>query len=122
MKRILPLLLVLAAAAPVPLRLGSAPRIVEGHYRISWETQAFTACGARESWWMNHPGALARHWPKHVDGNWGVVYARVLADVSGEGQFGHMGSFPRTVAVHLVLDVRPAREGDCEASGTRGTR
>ena len=62
---------------------------------------------------MNDPGALARHWPKHVDGNWGIVYARVRADVSREGRLGHMGLFPRAVAVREVLDVRPACEGDC---------
>jgi hypothetical protein len=99
------------AAAWMPFR---EPRQISGWYRISWEEQSFTPCGGSERWWVADPGPLmARYRQVVTRGDWGTVYATVRAEVSDPGRFGHMGMYPRSIAIREVVAARAPGDSDC---------
>ncbi|HYH82226.1 MAG TPA: hypothetical protein VEX86_20625 [Longimicrobium sp.] len=90
------------------------PRRVSGHYTVRWEEQSFTPCGGTEKWWMSDPGPLMSRYRELVkEGDYGTVYATVQAEVTGRGMFGHLGMFPRAMAVREVIDAREPGPNDC---------
>lgn len=99
---------VLSAAGP-----GMEPERLQGHYTVQWEEQSFRPCGSNEKWWVSDPGPLLPRYRELVKGDYGTVFVTVRAEVTGRGQFGHLGMFPRATAVREVIDARPAAEGDC---------
>jgi hypothetical protein len=103
--------LVMAGAALAP---AGEPQRYSGHYTVQWEEQSFTPCGSREKWWMSDPGPLmARYRALHPDHDYGTVYVTVRAEVTDRGMFGHLGMFPRAMAVREVIDARASGEADC---------
>src|SRR5687768_638008 len=103
-----PLLLAALAAAPA-----QETRVVTGHYTVSWEEQSLRPCGGAR-WWVADPGPLLRRYRDLVEGEYGSIFVTVRVSVSGEGAFGHMGMYRRTVAVREVMQARlPTRE-DCD--------
>ena len=107
----LPALVVAAAAAArMP---GGEPRELRGHYTVRWEEQSFTPCGQRERWWVSDPGPLMERYREVVKGEYGTVYVRMRAEVTGRGLFGHLGMYPRAVAIRQVVLAREAGSDDC---------
>ena len=105
------LLLLLSATASAP---AGDPVLVSGHYRVAWEEQSFTPCGARERWWVSDPGdLLARYRQVVTGGDYGTVYATVRLELTEPGMYGHLGMYPRAAAVREVLEAREPRDGDC---------
>jgi hypothetical protein len=98
----------LAAARP-----GMEPERLSGHYTVQFEEQSFQRCGSGEKWWVSDPGPLLARYRELVKGDYGTVYVTVRAEVSGRGMFGHLGMFPRTIAVREVVQARPAGADDC---------
>jgi hypothetical protein len=101
-----------------PLPAPALPRgVYEGEYVDGFETSAFTACGSTERWWTD--GALddvTRFEKEHPDrtGGYGKrLFLRVEATPSATGNFGHLGSYPRELQVHKVIEVHEYRENDC---------
>jgi len=100
---------VLGALAPA-----GDPRRVSGHYTVRWEEQSFTPCGGTEKWWMSDPGPLLARYRELVKGgDYGTVYVTVQAEVTDRGMFGHLGMFPRAMAVREVIDAREPGPNDC---------
>ena len=90
------------------------PQRYSGHYTVQWEEQSFTPCGSGEKWWMSDPGPLMARYRELVkDRDYGTVYVTVRAEVTDRGSFGHLGMFPRAMAVREVIDVHAAGENDC---------
>ena len=98
----------LAAARPA-----GEPRELRGHYTVRWEEQSFTPCGGGERWWVSDPGPLMQRYRELVQGEYGTVYVRVRAEVTGRGMFGHLGMYPRAIAVREVVSARQAGQDDC---------
>ena len=104
----------LAVAAGVAARTPAGePREVSGHYTVRWEEQSFTPCGERERWWVSDPGPLMARYRELVPGEYGTVYAVVRAEVTGRGQFGHLGMYPRAIAIREVVRAGEAGTGNC---------
>ncbi|HEX5726588.1 MAG TPA: hypothetical protein VFX98_14025 [Longimicrobiaceae bacterium] len=111
-RTLLPLLALafLAGAAP------QDPETYAGHYTVSWEVVSFRPCGSSEAWWVADAGELGSRYRAVLGGSeFGTVYARVRAEVSGRGRFGHMGQYTRLLSVKEVLEVRERGDGDCRA-------
>ena len=103
--------LVAVAGALAP---AGEPERYNGHYTVQWEEQSFTPCGSSEKWWMSDPGPLLARYRQIVkDRDYGTVYVTVRAEVTDRGMFGHLGTFPRAMAVREVIDARAAGENDC---------
>ena len=103
-----PLLLAALAAAPP-----QETRVVSGLYTVRWEEQSLRPCGGGR-WWVADPGPLLRRYRELVEREYGVIFVTVRVRLSGEGAFGHLGMYRRTVAVREVLDARLPAEGDCD--------
>ena len=112
---------VLAVAAAALLGAGGRgmePERLTGHYTVQWEEQSFQPCGSREKWWVSDPGPLLARYRELVRGDhWGTVYVTVRAEVTGRGSFGHLGMFPRAMAVREVVRADSAGSGDCRERG-----
>ena len=103
--------LVMVAGALAP---ADEPQRYSGHYTVQWEEQSFTPCGGREKWWMSDPGPLMGRYRELVkDRDYGTVYVTVRAEVTDRGMFGHLGMFPRAMAVREVIDARAPGDNDC---------
>lgn len=103
--------LVMVAGALAP---ASEPQTYSGHYTVQWEEQSFTRCGSSEKWWMSDPGPLLARYREIIkDRDYGTVYVTVRAEVTDRGMFGHLGMFPRAMAVREVIDARAAGDNDC---------
>lgn len=103
--------LVLVAGALAP---AGEPRRLSGHYTVQWEEQSFTPCGGGEKWWVSDPGPLMGRYREVIkDRDYGTVYVTVRAEVTDRGMFGHLGMFPRAMAVREVIDARAAGDRDC---------
>lgn len=107
------------AAGLAAFARGMEPERIRGHYTVQFEEQSFQPCGSREKWWVSDPGPLMRRYREAMGdhGDYGTVYVDGTAEVSGRGRFGHLGMFPRTLAVREVREVRRAGENDCRANG-----
>jgi hypothetical protein len=92
---------------------GMEPQRLTGHFTVQWEEQSFQPCGSREKWWVSDPGPLLPRYRELVKGEYGSVFVTVQAEVTGRGQFGHLGMFPRAAAVREVIEARAAGDGDC---------
>ena len=97
----------------------------EGEYIDGFEVSAFIACGSRDRWWTE--GELSpivdfekAHPDKSTPSGWYAsrLYLRVLATPTATGNYGHLGSYPRRLDVHEVLEVREWKDTDCQ--GTHG--
>jgi hypothetical protein len=97
--------------------LGAAPRSepqrLSGYYTVAWEEQSFRPCGGNERWWVSDPGPLLRRYRELVKDGYGTVYVTVRAEVSEPGRFGHLGMFPRTIAVREVSAAQVPHGDDC---------
>lgn len=102
----------LAARAP-----RGEPRQVTGHYTIRWEEQSFTPCGGSERWWVSDPGPMMARWRELVKGDYGTAFVTVRAEVTDRGMFGHLGMFPRAIAIREVVQAREAGQDDCRGRG-----
>jgi hypothetical protein len=91
----------------------SAPERLQGYFTVRWEEQSFRPCGGSERWWVSDPGPLLRRYRELVQGEYGTVYVTVQAEVSDPGRFGHLGMFPRTIAVREVIEARAPTGDDC---------
>jgi hypothetical protein len=104
----------LALAAGLGAAAAGEPRELRGHYTVRWEEQSFTPCGQREKWWVADPGPLMGRYREVLNGgDYGTVYVRVRAEVTDRGMFGHMGMYPRAVAIREVVLAREAGSDDC---------
>lgn len=92
---------------------GMEPERLTGHYTVQFEEQSFQRCGSGEKWWVSDPGPLMARYRELMKGDYGTVFVTVQAEVSGRGRFGHLGMFPRTIAVGEVVRARPAGSNDC---------
>jgi hypothetical protein len=93
---------------------GMEPRRLTGHYTVQWEEQSFQPCGSSEKWWVSDPGPLMPRYRELVKGgDYGTVFVTIRADVTERGSFGHLGMFPRAMAVREVVRASAAAEGDC---------
>ena len=101
------LLLLLSACASAPP--AAAPELLTGHYRFGFEVEAFRPCGQSRDWWVARSDELRARAGDAPP----PVFAVVRARVSPEGQYGHLGAYPRQVDVVEVVEVRPSAEGDC---------
>ena len=103
-----------AAVALLGAGHGMEPQRLTGHYTVQWEEQSFQPCGSREKWWVSDPGPLLARYRELVKGDhWGTVFVTVRAEVTDRGNFGHMGMFPRAIAVREVVRADSAGSGDC---------
>ena len=101
------------------------PRTATGHYTTSFETSSFVECGGSERWWVEGPALEAvdaflrdqRGLPP--DGPLeplqdGTVFVTWRGDVSGSGEYGHLGAYDRLFQATDLLDIRSPGETDCE--------
>ena len=102
----------LAARAPQ-----GEPRQLTGHYTVRWEEQSFTPCGGSERWWVSDPGPMMVRWRELVKGDYGTAFVTVRAEVTDRGMFGHLGMFPRAIAIREVVRAREAGQDDCRGRG-----
>jgi hypothetical protein len=106
-----------ANPAPSP----ALPRgMYEGEYIHGFEVSAFVSCGSSDRWWAE--GDLVavtdfekQHSDRTTSAGWapGRLYVRVIATPSAAGNYGHLGSYPRRIEVHEVLEVREWKDSDC---------
>jgi hypothetical protein len=116
-QRVRAVLAVAAAALMGGAGRGMEPERLTGHYTVQWEEQSFQPCGSREKWWVSDPGPLLARYRGLVKGDYGTVYVTVRAEVTGRGSFGHLGMFPRAMAVREVVQADSAGSGDCRERG-----
>ena len=86
----------------------------QGHYSAGFEVSAFRPCGADESWWTS--GDLQPVFdamPDSVPVGYGTVFVHWRGDLSGKGQYGHLGSYERELTVTQVLEAREPAANDC---------
>jgi hypothetical protein len=89
-----------AARTPAP----DAPREIAGVYELGFERQTFRPCGSGETWWVSTaPATLHR-------GLGTRAFVRVRATVGPRGAFGHLGKYPRQIAIREVIS---ATGGEC---------
>jgi hypothetical protein len=97
-----------ASAAPadvVTQRLGEVT--YTGVYELSPERETFRPCGARRAWWVGgSPAELRKRLGQRS-------YVVVRGVVSPEGEYGHMGRYPRQIVITRVLKVSDAAEAGC---------
>ena len=92
---------------------GMEPRRLTGHYTVQWEEQSFQPCGSGEKWWVSDAGPLLPRYRELVKGDYGTVFVTVRAEVTDRGSFGHLGMFPRAMAVREVVRAGTAGDADC---------
>ncbi len=95
--------------------------VYEGVYVDGFEVSAFIACGSKERWWTKgNLGEVTQYEKQHPDNatpaGWSAarLFVRLDATPSATGNFGHLGSYPRELQVHEVIEVRDYRDGDCD--------
>lgn len=104
----------------LPLLLSACARTVtdgaavlyEGFYTWGFEANGFQPCGSTETWWVTEGDLHTRYEALGV-GEYEPVYVELAGEVGPAGSYGHMGAHPREIAVKEVLEIRPARDGDC---------
>ena len=106
----LPALVLAVGVAAAPR---GEPLVLTGHYTVRWEEQSFTRCNGGEKWWVSDPGPLLARYRELVKGDYGTVFVTVRADVTDRGMFGHLGMYPRAIAVREVLRASEAGDRDC---------
>jgi hypothetical protein len=81
-----------------------------GHFTYDWEKQVFRPCGGREEWWAwGMPAELQKRWGQRT---WVVVEG----ELSGRGEFGHMGRYRRQIRVTSVIRQEPGEGRGCSSS------
>ena len=98
--------------------------VYEGKLVTGFETSSFSLCGTDERWWLegnDRPidNFLSTHpWLRSKTGfNVATLFVTVRGTPTATGNYGHGGSYPRTIAVDEVLEVRPYLEADCRRPG-----
>ena len=92
---------------------GATARYV-GLYQDSFETQAFTAEGTTQAWWVTFEseaqGAMTAAKQKNPESP--PFGFRLTVEFEGRlsepGHYGHLGAYPRHLTVTRVLSVKPA--------------
>jgi hypothetical protein len=89
--------------------------LFRGHYTHNFEVQRFQPCSSSERWWVSGDvrPLLA---PLREGSGWrsGTVYVEVRGDLSGIGQYGHLGAYSRELVVHEVVTTRLPTDKDCQ--------
>jgi hypothetical protein len=116
-QRVRAVLAVAAAALMGGAGRGMEPERLTGHYTVQWEEQSFQPCGSGEKWWVSDAGPLLPRYRELVKGDYGTVFVTVRAEVTDRGSFGHLGMFPRAMAVREVVRADSAGSGDCRERG-----
>lgn len=102
---------------PVALSAGrvapSAPDAFEGLYPWGFEESVFAPCGRDEGWWVVDDAELVERYRDVATDEYERVYAPVEGRLSHSGSYGHLGAYPRQLAVDRVLELRRSSEGDC---------
>ncbi|HYW06642.1 MAG TPA: hypothetical protein VE913_06790 [Longimicrobium sp.] len=104
-------LLALAACSPADIvkqRLGEVS--YTGVYELGVEREAFRPCGARRAWWVGGSPAELRK------GLGQRSYVEVRGVLSPEGEYGHMGRYPRQIIITRVSKLSDAAEAGCSAT------
>lgn len=111
MKKTLPILALLLSACATSVTDGD-PRRLEGHYTWGFEANGFRPCGSTESWWVTE-GDLHTRYAAVAGRDYEPVYVELVGEAGPTGEYGHLGAYTRELAVKQVLEMRPARDGDC---------
>ena len=81
-----------------------------GHFEFDFEKQVFRPCGRREEWWAwGMPADLQKTWGQRT-------FVTVEGELSGRGEFGHMGRYRRQIRVTAVLAQEPGEGRGCSSS------
>ncbi len=96
---------------------GSGPRdgTFRGIYVYALETSSFRACGSHEPWWLTgNRGPILEHLPPIGPPSYtGAGYIRVTGRRTGQGEYGHLGSYRYELVVEDVLELSPDTVGKC---------
>lgn len=91
-----------AARLQAPMQL---PQRFAGYYEYAFERQVFRPCGSGEDWWTwGAPREL-----QQAPGQRSFVVLQGY--VSPEGQYGHLGLYPREIRITGIFEVEPAGQG-----------
>jgi len=120
MRRVVAVLLLFAcapreSAPPPPARPKPRTVIVQteefrGTYVVGDERNAFEPCGINGSWWISFSPAARETLTANKISGWGRWPMRVRGTLSPEGQYGHLGMYPRQLNVEQVI-ATGRREG-----------
>ena len=81
-----------------------------GHFEFDFEKQVFRPCGSREEWWAwGMPAELQKTWGQRT-------FVVVEGELSGRGEFGHMGRYRRQIRVTSVVEQQPGEGRGCSSS------
>lgn len=108
------LTLVLALAGCATLTDATASREYTGLYASGFEVEGFVPCGTEESWWVAGGEELRERYREVATRPYEAVYVVVRGEVGPEGRYGHLGAYPREIEVSDLVEIRPARPGECE--------
>jgi hypothetical protein len=106
----------IAAIAALALLLAACsihggPERYTGLYADSFEMQAFTADGAKETWWATlEPEARAAinaaKGPEPRPPFGFRIRAEIEGTLSAPGHYGHMGAYPRQITITRILKAK----------------
>jgi hypothetical protein len=96
---------------------GGRSELRQGYVVFGFETSAFQPCGDAEQWWLTGDtdvmGELDRALLAVDETTGARLYVEVRGVLSREGNYGHLGAYPREFHVTEVVQARPEMEGDC---------
>ena len=96
---------------------GGRSELRQGYVVFGFETSAFQPCGDAEQWWLTGDTDVMGELDRAFLAVDGTTSARLFAEVRGvlsrEGNYGHLGAYPREFHVTEVVQARPEMEGDC---------
>lgn len=110
------LAVVLALGGCATLTDPTTSREYTGLYASGFEVEGFVPCGTDESWWVTEGEELRERYGEVATRPYEAVYVVVRGAVGPEGRYGHLGAYPHEIAVSDVVEIRPARPGECDGS------
>lgn len=113
MRRLLLFLTFLAASGCISAISGPDTRRLSGFYTWGFEVSAFQECGNDESWWVGMDAGLGQRHREIGTRQYQPIFVVVDGEVSGRGQYGHLGAYDRQIDVTHLLEAREVRQEDC---------
>ena len=88
----------------------------DGLVSFGFEVSNLSPCDRDEDWWVTGPAAselVDRYYDVAGENPGATIYARVRGDLSGLGEYGHVGGSDREIEVEEVIEVRVAGADEC---------
>ncbi len=108
-------------AAPGCSLLGSDGEagVFAGTFSHGFEVSAFEPCDEAETWWVSESEGYRELFERYAEAvgpanEYAEAYVRIRGDLTGGGEYGHLGAYDREVSVEEVLEVRALTGEGCE--------